>query len=188
MHWTGSYDVLYGYQLGLAGHIVHTDNGVVTDTTVNDVYDHSLDRHAGLATLFSSRRIVWLSQMVHYTLQPHSVISTTVRGVVQQHLHSSSPTVTATATAPLLHSHTRNARIPRPFATLFLTDTTRNESALLTDALRCVRVLQRRAPFIKSVFLPLDSLTHFTLIRRYCTLRLPLTHSFTECSVQCIVN
>ena len=155
MHWTGSFDILYGYQLGLAGHIIHTDNGVVVDTTVRDVYDDSKDALAGLASLFSSRRMVWLSQMVRYVVRPHPVLSAAIRSASQHHLHSSSSSG---------DSHMLNSDIPRPFATLFLAPDGGDGEEV---ARRCLRVLQRRAPFIKHIYLPLDSTVQLPLLRRY---------------------
>jgi len=166
MHWTGSFEVLYGYQLGLAGHIMHTANGVVTDNTVNDVYDHSKDRISGVGSLFSSRRMEWLAQMVRYVVQPHPVLSAAITGVVQKHMYSSPPL----GFSEFMQG--RNTHIPRPFATLFLTaeavvdgGSSNMSKGVDFDAHRCLRVLQRRAPFIKHVFIPADSLTVLPLIR-----------------------
>ena len=169
VHWTGSYDVLYGHQLGLAGHVIHTDGkGGVLDNTVNEVYHRQSEKHAGMTALFTSRKLVWLGQMIRYIVQPHSVLAASIKTLVQQHLHASPPWNGTSTPSEFVQSS--NSIIPRPFAALFLSDQLvagdDSDSDSERDIERCLRIIRHRSPFIKHIYLPLESMSQFPHIRR----------------------
>ena len=164
MHWTGSYDVLYGHHLGLGGDVLHVSgDGKVTDNTVNEIYDKSLEDFRGMNNLFSSIKLDWLSQMVRYIIKPHPLVSDLIKGIATEHLYSSP------LSSSFFFSERRIGKIPKPFAVLlFHYDgmPSDDDFRIEKDIKRCLKVLTHKAPFIKNLFIPFESHHLFLKIKR----------------------